>query len=92
MLYEELYFTILDVETQARREKVPGPLARSLIDTAHKMIDVWQRDERAASRFAAMVLLGPTSLRETAGRLPPDTAHACWRLIALLEYLSNGRQ
>ena len=45
-------------------------------------------DERAAMRFATMVLAGPTNLRETTGQLSEPVASACWRLIGLVEYLA----
>lgn len=92
MSAETLHTALLNVWAQARREKVPGPLARTMLDISYKVLDLCQCDERCAAHFASMVLSGPTNLRETTGRLPPNTAHACWRLIALLEYLSNGRQ
>ena len=92
MSYRELYFALREIATSARRDRLPGPLARSLIDTAYKLLDLCQRDERCAARFAAMVLSGPTNLRHSTGQLPKKTAEACWRLISLLEYLSNGRQ
>ena len=88
-LPEELYFAMLEVGHCARRHKIPGPLAHTLIDIAHKSLELWRRDERAARRFAAMVLAGPTNLRETTGQLPESVAIACWRLIGLLEYLAS---
>ena len=99
MLEVELHAALLDVASAARREKVPGPLARTMHDVGNKMLDLCQRDERAAGRFATLVagqfatlvLSGQTNLRETTGQLPENTARACWRLIRLLEYLSNGR-
>ena len=92
MMELELHDALLDVACAARRDKVPDPdLARSMEGTAHTMLDLCQRDERAAGRFATGVLSGQTNLRETTGQLPENTARACWRLITLLEYLSNGR-
>ena len=88
-LSEELYSAMLEVGHCARRHKIPGPLAHTLIDIAHKSLELWRRDERAARRFAAMVLAGPTNLRETTGQLPESVAIACWRLIGLLEYLAS---
>ena len=91
MLELELHDALLDVACAARREKVPGPLTRTMHDVGNKMLELCQRDERAAGRFATLVLSGQTNLRETTGQLPENTARACWRLISLLEYLSNGR-
>ena len=88
-LPEELYFAMLEVGYCARRHKIPGPLACTLIDTAQKSLDLWRQDEKAAMRFAAMVLVGPTSLKVSVGQLPEPVAAACWRLIQLLEYLST---
>jgi hypothetical protein len=88
-LPEELYFAMLEVGHCARRHKIPGPLAHTMIDVAQKSLELWRQDERAAMRFAAMVLAGPTNLRETTGQLPELVAEACWRLIGLLEYLAS---
>ena len=70
MLADELYMAMLGVGHCARRNRVPGPLARTMIDTAQKSLDLWRRDERAAFRFARMVLSGPTDLRVTTRQLP----------------------
>ena len=88
-LPEELYSAMLEVGHCARRDKIPGPLAHAMINNAQTSLELWRRDERAAMRFAARMLAGPTNLRETTGQLPETTARACWRLISLLEYLSS---
>ena len=86
-----LHSALVDVACAAQRDKIPD-LARSMLGTAHKILDQCQRDERAAGRFATLVLSGQTNhLREMTGQLPENTARAFWRLISLLEYLSNGR-
>ena len=93
MLADELYLAMLEVGHTARRHKIPGPLAHTMIDIAQKSLELWRQDERAAIRFAAGMLAGPTKLRATTGQLPEPVASACWRLVKLLEYLSsNGRQ
>lgn len=88
-LSEELYCLMLEVGYCARRHKIPGPLADSMIDIAHRSLDLWRQDEKAAIRFAASVVAGPTNLRETTGQLPEPVAETCWRLIDLLEYMAN---
>ena len=90
-LPKELYFTMLEVGHCARHHKIPGPLAHTMIDIAQKSLELWQRDERAAMRFATGVLSGPTNLRETTRQLPEPVASACWRsrLIRLLEYMAS---
>ena len=50
-LSEELYFAMVEVGICARRHKIPDPLARTMIDTAQKSLDLWRRDEKAAMRF-----------------------------------------
>ena len=90
MLADELYLAMLEVGHAARRHKIPGPLAHTMIDIAQKSLELWRQDERAAIRFAAGVLAGPTNLRATTGQLPEPVASACWRLVRLLEY--HGRQ
>ena len=88
-LPEELYSAMLDLGHCARRHKIPGPLARTMVDVAQKCLELWRRDERAAKRFATGVLSGPTNLRVSTGQLPEPVASACWRLIRLLEYLAQ---
>ena len=93
-LIDELFCTMVAVGDCARRNKLPGPLARTLIDTAQKSLDLWRRDERAAFRFALMVLSGLTDLRVSTGQLPEATQSTSWRLVRLLEYmalLEDGR-
>ena len=93
MLADELYLAMLEVGQAARRHKIPGPLAHTMIEIAQKSFELWRQDERVAIRFAEGVLAGPTNLRVTTGQLPEPVASACWRLVRLLEYLSsNGRQ
>ena len=79
---------MLEVGHCASHHKIPGPLAHTMIDIARKSLELWRRDERAAMRFATMVLAGPTNLRETTGQLSEPVASACWRLIGLVEYLA----
>ena len=55
--HEELYFAMLEVSLCTHR-KIPVPLAHTMIDISQKSLELWQRDERAAMRFAAMVLAG----------------------------------
>ena len=88
-LPEELFSVMLEVCHCASHHKIPGPLAHTMIDIARKSLELWRRDERAAMRFATMVLAGPTNLRETTGQLSEPVASACWRLIRLLEYLAS---
>ena len=88
-LVDELYCAMVEVGACARRNKLPGPLARTLINTAQKSLDLWRRDERAAMQFAARVLSGPTDLCKSTGQLPEPTRAACWRLIGLLDYVAS---
>ena len=90
-LPEELYFAMLEVGCCARRHKIPGPLPRTMVDVARRSLELWRRDEKAAMRFAALALAGPTNLRVTTGQLPEDCALACWRMHELLEYLADGK-
>ena len=53
---------MLEVGHCARRHKIPGPLAHTMIYIAQKSLELWRQDERAAIRFAAGVLAGPTNL------------------------------
>ena len=69
--------------------KIPGPLARTMIDVAQKSLDLWRRDERAAFRFARLVMSRPSMLRNSVEKLPWPVAEACWRLTRILEYLAE---
>ena len=90
MLADELYYAMIEVGDCARLNQIPGPLARTLIDTAQKSLALWRRDEQAAFRFARMVLLSrPTNLLVATGKLPEPTGSACWRLVRLLEYMAT---
>ena len=92
MLADELYNAMLEVGHTARRHKIPGPLAHTMIDIMQNSLELWRRDEKTAVRFAAVVLTGPTNLlwlRNTTGQLPEPVASACLSLIGLLEYLSD---
>lgn len=88
-LPEELYFAMLEVGHCARRHKIPGSLACTMIDVAQKLLEFWRRDKKAATRFAALVFAGPTNLRVTTGQLSEPVASACWRLIGLLEFVAT---
>ena len=88
-LSEELYFAMLEVGHCARRCKIPGSMADTMIGTAQKLLEIWLRDEKTAIRFAALVLAGPTSLRVTTAQLSEPVASACWRLLGLLEYMAT---
>ena len=89
MCAEDLYYALQDVALAARRDKIPGPLARPLLAVAHMTLELFRRDQAAAGRFAAMVLNGPTNLRATMGQVSEDTVRACFRLIRLLEHLAE---
>ena len=90
MLVEELYFALLDVSAAACCDKIPGPLADTLLDVAHRMLELFRLDERAAGRFTALVLKGDAAdLRRATGQLPDSSCRTCWRLITVLEYLAE---
>ena len=74
MLADELYLAMLEVGHAARCHKIPDPLAHTMIDIAQKSLELWRQDERAAIRFTAGVLAGPTNLRATTGQLPEPVA------------------
>ena len=83
---------MLDAGHTARRHKIPGPLANTMIHIAQNSLKLWRRDEKTTERFAAGMLTGPTNLlllRNTTGQLPEPVASACLRLIGLLEYLAD---
>ena len=61
MLADELYNAMLEVGHTARRHKIPGPLAHTVIDVAQKSLELWRWDEKTAMRFNAGVLAGPST-------------------------------
>ena len=88
-LPEELYCAMLEVGHSARRHKIPGPLAHTMIDIARKSLELWRQDERTAIMLAHLVLSRPINLRDVTAKLPVPVAEACWRLINLFEYLAD---
>ena len=89
-LADELYFAMLEVGNSARRHKIPGPLAHTMVDVAQRSLELWRMDEKIAMRFATGVLSGGSSdLRAATGQLPEPVASACCRLLGLLEYLAQ---
>ena len=87
---DELYNGMLDAGHTARRHKIPGPLAHTMIDIAQNLLELWRGDEKTAVRLAAGMLTGPTtSLRATTGQLYEPVTSACWGLTGLLEYLAD---
>ena len=86
-LQEEVYTAMLEVGYSAKREKIPGPIAHTMIDVAQRSLEHWRADSKALETFAIKVLSGPTNLRVSTGGL---TCDACWRLIRLLEYIAEN--
>lgn len=70
MLADELYNAMLEAGHKARREKIHGPLAHTMIDMVQNSLKLWRRDEKTAMHFAVGVTVGPTNLRATTGQLP----------------------
>lgn len=87
MFQIELYSAMMGVVAAAKRDRVPGPLQKTMLSIAR---GVSLLDEKSAVRYARVVLKGPTNLRVVCGHLPELTAEAILRLIRLLEYVSNG--
>ena len=83
-LPEELYCTMLEVRHCARRHKIPGPLAHTIIDIAQKSLELWRQDVRTAILFVRLVLSRPINLRDVTAKLPVPDAEACWRLSICL--------
>ena len=88
-LVKDVWFAMWEVQTHARREKMPGP-CRDLGKLANRCFEVWLMRPGALETFARGVLSGPTDLRATTGQLPAGLADACWRLITLLEQIRDG--
>ena len=42
---DELYLAMLEVGHAARRHKIPGPLAHTMIEIAQKSLELWRRDD-----------------------------------------------
>ena len=90
MLADKLYPAMLEVGHAARRHKIPGPLAHTMIDIAQKLLEHWWQDERVAIRFAAGVLAGPINLQTTTGQLPEHVGphvggwSGCWNTLVAM--------
>lgn len=87
-LAEELYYAMLDVGYTAKRYKIPE-LPEHMISTARKCLPIWREKEHTLPLFARQVLRIPNNLRTSTAQLPEPVAAACWRLIALLEYIAD---
>ena len=79
-----------EVQTCARRDKVPGPL-RDFGKMANCIFETWLAHHSTLQMFASKVLSGSTDLRTVTGQLPRDTAEACWRFVTLLERIRDGQ-
>ena len=88
-LPEELYSAMLEVSHCARRHKIPGPLAHTMIDIAQKSLELWRQDDQMAIMFARLVLSQLINLRDVTAKLHVPVTEACLRLINLLEYLAD---
>ena len=55
MQADELYNAVLEAGHAARRHKISGPLAHTMIDIAQNSLELWRRNEKTAMRFAAGV-------------------------------------
>ena len=61
-----------------------------MLDMAHKTLELFRCDERAADRFATLVIRDDTArLRRATAQLPELSRRACWRLTQELEYMAK---
>ena len=90
-LVKDVWFAMWEVQTHARREKVPGP-CRNFGKLANSCFEYWLTKPDALRLYAEKVLAAPFDPRETTRQLQHlhfDTARACIRLISLLEKVSS---
>jgi len=80
-----------EVQYAARHDNVPGTL-RDFGKIANRNFEIWFTRHVVLKAFASGVLSGPTDLRIVTVGLPEHTAHACWRLLDLLESITDGRR
>jgi len=87
-LVKDVWFAMWEVQTHARREKVPGP-CRNFGKLANSCFEHWLTKPDVLRLYAEKVLAAPFDPRETSQQLQRllhfDTARACIRLISLLE-------
>ena len=76
-----------------RYDNVPGSL-RDFGKIANHNFKIWFTRHGVLKAFARGVLSGPTDLRIVTAELPDQyhTAQVCWRLLDLLESITDGRQ
>ena len=84
-------FAMWQVQYAARYDNVPGSL-RNFGKIANRNFEIWFTPHGVQKAFASGVLSGPTDLRIVTAELPEHTAQACWRLLDLLESITDGRQ
>ena len=75
----------------ARYDNVPGSL-RDFEKIDNRYFEIWFTRHGGLKAFAGDVLSDPTDLRIVIVELPEHTALACWRLLDLLESITDGRQ
>lgn len=94
-LVKDVWSAMWEVQTHARREKVPGP-CRNFGKLANSCFEQWLTKPDVLRLYAEKVLADPFDPRETTRQLQhlhscyaTDTARACIRLISLLEKVSS---
>ena len=86
-LVKDVWSAMWEVQTHARREKVPGP-CRDFGKLANSCFEQWFAKPDTLRLYDEMVLADPFDPQESPRqlqRLHLDTTRACIRLISLLE-------
>ena len=90
-LVQDFRMAMWKVQYAATHDNVPGPL-RDFGKIANHNFEIWFMQPSTLKAFAIGVLSGPSDLRIATAELPERTAHACWRLLDLLESISDRRR
>ena len=90
-LVKDFWIAMWEVQYAARHDNVPGPLRDFGRMTNHEF-EIWFTQPGMLKAFATRVLSGSSDLYVATAKLPVCTAYACWRLLHLLESISDGRR
>ena len=94
-LVKDFWMALWEVQYAARHDNVPGSL-RDFGKMANHNFEIWFTQPGMLKAFASRVLSGPSDPRVAAAGLLrmncARTAHACLRLLDLLESISDGKQ
>ena len=88
-LTEELYCAMIEVGYFANKNKALILLAKTMIDIARHSLEDWFANGTSITRFATE-MLAKDDLCYKSWELDGETCTALWKLLDLLEYISES--